>query len=267
MRIKWIVAIPLLCGVAIFLSACKRNYVTLDYTNAKGEVPQLGNFIFRFNKSLYPDSLVNSWDSSEYISFKPSIPGRFRWNGPDELVFSPSQPLRPATSYEAKLNNEILHFSKYNDIKDADKVKFQTQPLGLSDAQVNWVLQDEGHRTAVPQVIMLFNYPVRTDDLKDKLHIEVEGNKSEFTILNSGITSKVSVRLDGFKSEDRNYEAQLRIDKGLKPEKGTNALPDAIQASLNIPSPFVLNINQVESEHDGTQGIIHIYTSQQLIGP
>ncbi|MFL5774172.1 MAG: hypothetical protein ACJ75F_13505, partial [Flavisolibacter sp.] len=242
--------------MAIFLSACKRNYVTLDYTNAKGEVPQLGNLIFRFNKSLYPDSLINSWDSSEYISFKPDIPGRFRWNGPDELVFSPSQPLRPATSYEAKLNNEILHFSKYNDIKDADKIKFQTQPLELSDAQVSWVLQDEGHRTAVPQIIMLFNYPVRTEDLKDKLHIEVEGNKSEYTILNAGVTSKVSVRLDGFKSEDRNYEAQLLIDKGLKPEKGTNAIADAIQASLNIPSPFVLNINHVESEHDGTQGII-----------
>ena len=35
---------------------------------------------------------------------------------------------------------------------------------------------------------------------------------------------------------------------------------------MSIPSPYVLNINNVESEHDGTEGQVHIYTSQQLTG-
>jgi len=99
--------IPLFSGT-IFLSSCKRNYVALDFTNAKGEVPPLSNLVFRFNKSLYPDSLLNNWDSTEYISFSPKISGRFRWNGPDELVFSPSQPLSPATSYKATINDDVV---------------------------------------------------------------------------------------------------------------------------------------------------------------
>ena len=41
---------------AILLSSCSRNYVTLE-SKPKGEVPQLGNLVFRFNKSLYPDRL------------------------------------------------------------------------------------------------------------------------------------------------------------------------------------------------------------------
>jgi len=41
MRIKQLV-VPFLFGT-IFLSACKKNSITLDFTNAKGEVPQLGN--------------------------------------------------------------------------------------------------------------------------------------------------------------------------------------------------------------------------------
>ena len=126
MRIKYFLATTIV--VAIFLSSCNRNYVALDYTNAKGEVPQLGNLVFRFNKSLYPDSLLNNWDSTDYISFEPGIPGRFRWDGPDELIFSPAQPLRPATTYKAKIKDEVLRFSKFNDVKEAGDVTFNTAP-------------------------------------------------------------------------------------------------------------------------------------------
>jgi hypothetical protein len=106
MRIKPVLVTILI--VTIFLSACKKNAVQLEYTNAKGEVPQMGNLIFRFNKSLIKDSLLNVWDSTDYISFSPKIPGRFRWESPDQLVFSPAMPLQPATTYTAKFSNEVL---------------------------------------------------------------------------------------------------------------------------------------------------------------
>src|SRR5579875_3515747 len=112
MRNKYFLATAIV--VAIFLFSCNRNYVSLDYTNAKNEVPQLGNLVFRFSKPVYPDSLLNNWDSTDYISFELKIPGRFRWDGPDELVFSPSQPLLPAPTYKATIKNVVLHYSKYN---------------------------------------------------------------------------------------------------------------------------------------------------------
>ncbi|MGZ8537480.1 MAG: alpha-2-macroglobulin family protein, partial [Flavisolibacter sp.] len=265
MRIKYFMAIPLICGVAIFLSSCKQNYVILESTTARGEVPQLANLTFRFNKSLYSDSLLNNWDSTDYISFEPSIPGRFRWNGPDELVFSPSQPLLPATDYKASMNKELLRYSKFNDIKNADKIRFHTAPLQLNDAQVTWVLLDETTRKAIPQINLQFNYPVKAEDIKDKLNIEVEGTKTEFAIQGSGFSKMVIIRLNSFKSEDQSYETEIIIAKGLKPQKGEFSTSDPIKTTLSIPSPYVLNINNVESEHDGTQGLIHISTSQQLI--
>ncbi|MBL0130495.1 MAG: hypothetical protein IPP43_04745 [Chitinophagaceae bacterium] len=100
MRIKFYL-VPLIAAGAIFLSSCKKNAVTLSFTNAKGEVPQLGNLVFRFSSSLAKDSMLNAWDSTEYISFEPAIAGKFRWESPDELVFLPSQPLNPATAYKA----------------------------------------------------------------------------------------------------------------------------------------------------------------------
>ena len=59
MRIK-IYLVPLIAAGAIFLSSCKKNAITLSFTNAKGEVPQLGNLIFRFSSSLAKDMKIGS---------------------------------------------------------------------------------------------------------------------------------------------------------------------------------------------------------------
>ena len=61
------------------LISCNKNAVKLSETNAKGEVPPLGNLVFRFSKQLMPDSLLNRWDSIPYVEFEPKITGRFRW--------------------------------------------------------------------------------------------------------------------------------------------------------------------------------------------
>ncbi len=90
----------------LFLFSCNKNLVSLDFTNAREEVAPLTNLIFRFDKTLIADSLINQWDSTKYISFEPAIPGKFRWEHGDELVFSPSAPLRPATNYTVSLNSD-----------------------------------------------------------------------------------------------------------------------------------------------------------------
>ena len=121
---------------AFILFACKSGQnVTLSYTNAKGEVPQLGNLTFRFNQSLVKDSMLNLWDSADYISFEPRIAGKFRWESPDLLVFSPSQPLAPATTYKAKVRSAVLKYTKFNAVKGGDDISFHTPDLTLGDAQ------------------------------------------------------------------------------------------------------------------------------------
>lgn len=265
MRSKPVLVIPIAIGITIFLSACKKNAVELEYTNAKGEVPQMGNLVFRFNKSLIKDSLLNAWDSTDYISFTPKIPGRFRWESPDQLVFSPSQPLLPATTYSAKFGNELFRYSKYNKVEGADKVSFNTPALALENAQVVWTMPDEATRNVIPQLDLFFNYKIDPATLKEKLTIHVDGKETSFTPQTVSPDSKISFRLASFKPEDRNYETKITIDKGLKPEGGTNSIVESITENLSIPSPYVLTIQNVESEHDGTEGTIRITTNQQLV--
>ena len=263
MRIKPVLVTILI--VTIFLSACKKNAVKLEYTNAKGEVPQIGNLIFRFDKSLIRDSLLNVWDSTDYISFSPKIPGRFRWESPDQLVFSPSQPLLPATTYSAKFGSEVLRYSKYNKVEEADNISFNTPALALENAQVVWTMPDEATRNVVPQLDLFFNYKIDPATLKEKLAIEVDGKETSFTPQTISSDTKISFRLASFKPEDRNYETKITIGKGLKPEGGSNSIAESITENLSVPSPYVLVIQNVESEHDGTEGTIRVTTSQQLV--
>lgn len=250
--------------VVIFLSGCNRTTVNLEYTNAKGEVPALGNLIFRFDKSLVSDSLLNQWDSSEYISFEPKIPGRFRWEQPDQLVFSPARPLTPATSYKATLRSDLLQFSKYGKLEKS-AIAFNTPYLELDNSNVSWALQDERSSTAIPQVDLYFNYMVNPAALKDKMKLEIEGKPASYTVVNISPDSRISLRIQGLKLEDKDLEAKLTLDKGLVPEGGVNGTSEAVESKLFIPSPFNLSINDVNAEHDGTTGIVYVRTSQQVV--
>ena len=255
--------VPLIAGT-IFLSACSKNSVSLSYTNAKGEVPQLGNLVFRFNQSMVKDSMLNAWDSTDYISFEPGIKGKFRWESPDQLVFSPSQPLNPATSYKATIKKAVLKFSKYNDVKDAEKIEFHTPDLTLDNSQVVWI--GESGTSALPQLDLFFNYRIKPEDLKDKLTVEVDGKKVDFNMITASVDNKISVRITGLRSEDKDFVAKVIIEKGLIPESGVNSTSESITASLSVPSPYVLTIQNIESQHDGTEGVVTVTTSQQLTG-
>src|SRR5687768_5601320 len=262
MRIKTVL-VPLIAG-AIFLFACNKNVVSLSYTNAKGEVPMLGNLSFRFNQTMVKDSMLNTWDWTDYVSFEPAIKGKFRWESPDQLIFSPSQPLNPATTYKAKIKNTVLKFSKYNDVKDADKIDFHTPDLSLDNSQIAWM--GETSTSAVPQVDLFFNYRINPQELKDRFKIEVEGKTMDFNVVTVSPDNKVSIRINGLKNEDKDFNAKIIIDKGLKPEAGSNATTGPITASLTAPSPYVLTIQNVESQHEGMEGIVKVTTSQQLAG-
>ena len=263
MRIKTYL-VPLIAAGAIFLSSCKKNAVTLSFTNAKGEVPQLGNLIFRFNSSLAKDSMLNAWDSTDYISFEPKIAGKFRWESHDQLVFSPSQPLNPATTYTAKIKSAVLRFSKYNSVKNGDKITFHTPDLALENEQVIWI--GESNTTAIPQIDLFFNYRVNPEELKSKLKIEVEGKKADFNLITISPDNKISIRVNGLKTEDKDLATKISIEKGLKPEKGNTSTAELISSSITISSPYVLTIQNVESEHDGMEGVVKVTTSQQLTG-
>jgi alpha-2-macroglobulin len=257
--------VTIILSTLIVLSSCNRSAVSLEYTNAKDEVSALGNLVFRFDQSLVKDSLLDQWDSTQYVSFEPKIPGRFRWEHPDELVFSPARPLAPATTFKATLKNEILQFSKYGRIKKGEELVFHTPELRLDNTNISWVLPEENSTSGVPQVDLQFNYPVNPHSLKDKLQIEIGGKAVNYSFQTLSADDKISLRLVNLKMEDKTLEAKISVDKGLVPEGGVNGSKEKIEALSSISSPFILQINEVTTDHDGETGTIKVLTSQQIV--
>ena len=128
------------------------------------------------------------------------------------------------------------------------------------------MLQDESSKTTIPQLNLYFNYRINPADLKEKLNVEIDNKKVAYNIITASPDNKISLRITGLKTEDKDYATKITIDKGLKPESGSNITPDVISSTISIPSPFVLTIQNVEAEHDGVEGTVKVTTSQQLTG-
>ncbi len=54
------------------------------------EVARQQNLVFTFSHDLIADSLVDRWDSTEYVTFEPAVRGKFKWTSSNELMFSPT---------------------------------------------------------------------------------------------------------------------------------------------------------------------------------
>ena len=85
---------------------------------------------------------------------------------------------------------------------------------------------------------MFFNYRVSPADLKEKLKFEIDGKDAGYTMITASPDNKISIRLAGIKTEDKDLNAKVVIDKGLKPENGMNSTPESITTTLSVPSPY-----------------------------
>jgi uncharacterized protein YfaS (alpha-2-macroglobulin family) len=255
-----------LCGLCLVLAsmACNRAAVSLEYTNANKEVQQLQNLVFRFNKALVKDSLLNRWDSTEYIHFEPAIKGRFRWESPDQLVFSPEKPLAPATSYTASLTKAILGQSAYKDFTNKEDIRFYTRDLQLENTNLRWQLLDENTRRVTPELELAFNYLLDPAVLKEKLVIRSGGQSIPFSIVTASPDTRILLRLNDIKAEDKDLDLSITIASGIIPIGGKNPAKDEQSIKTVLASPFVLNINDLETTHDGATGTVLLKTSQEV---
>src|SRR6478609_9749118 len=189
--------------IILFFTACNRSSVKLVYTSAKGEIEPLQNLVFTFDKPLKSDSLLNTWDSVEYIRFTPAIKGRFRWEKPDQLVFSPATAFLPATDYEAELQSELLEHSTIKKIDHSSKINFHTPELRLENTFGRWVAETSGSSKPVPEIDLYFNYDINPSDLKEKLTISIDGKPYPFQSRTVSPGKKITIRLLNIQPVDK----------------------------------------------------------------
>lgn len=125
----------------VSLFSCTRTTVEIASRNFGEEIERQQNLIFTFDLPLVADSLTNNWDTLDYIHFVPEVKGKFKWNTPTELVFSPLSGFAAATDYTAELQRAIVKRSPKSlalSLPVNRKFTFHTPYLNLTNSNAYW---------------------------------------------------------------------------------------------------------------------------------
>ncbi|XZF12729.1 alpha-2-macroglobulin family protein [Chitinophagaceae bacterium MMS25-I14] len=254
-------------ATALLYSSCKNKKYELSVVshNFDNEIIQQQNLEFGFNKDLYPDSLLQHWDSTHYIEFTPDVKGMFKWNSSSNLVFSPAEGFAPGTDYTAVITKAIQkHSKKPYTMDDKETFHFHTAPLRISQSHVSWT-RSQNMSNVMTQLDLELNYDVKVNDAATHLKLSSNGQPVNFTMLNSGTGKTVSIQFMPLNEKDEETPLKIELLKGVPVlnSKYVSAADTAITES--IPSRYNLDVTGITAQHTGMEGIVTVNTSQPVM--
>lgn len=264
--INFILGALVMCLTVV--SCSLRNEVTVVDKNFGEEIETVQNLVFRFNKDLAPDSVLNLWDSTAYIEFSPAIKGAFKWNSAKELVFSPSGEFKPATAYIARLNKNILRFegTGLKLEEESNLFKFHTPYLKTTNSMAWWSLAPEDPSMVQLNVSFNFNYHIDPTIISNFISISLNGKPTDFKISDSGISQTLTMKSTSLpKDLIDGCKLNFTINKGAKCQSCEEGTPEIITGEQDIKAPDKLEVTHVEGVLETGGGSILVYCNQEVI--
>lgn len=252
--------------LSIIISSCSnKNLISVIDTNFGDSIEVQQNLVFKFNQDLVPDSLIERWDTLQYISIQPSVKGLFKWVSKNELVFSPSGSFKPATSYVATLTKTLNKYSKKQLSINSEKIKFKTAELNSVGLQSWWTLSDQSADELALMVNIDFNYAVDPSEISKHLSGSVNNKEVVVKMLSTVAGKQIQVRLNGIKrSEALNGNYKIIISQGVKCVDCSeeNKKPLIIDGTLS--SIAELQLTNIETDYENNEGVVYIYSNQPV---
>jgi len=251
----------------LLLAACQgaKNEVKVTSRNFEDEIEQQQNLEFNFNKDIYPDSLLQHWDSTEYIEFTPKIKGMFKWNSSSQLVFSPANWFDPGTEYTARITKSVLkHSKKQYPMDGKETYHFHTAPLRIMEAHTAWT-RGQNMANVVVQMDLSFNYDIKVSDIATHLKLSSNGQPLNFSAVNNGEGRVVSLQFMPVNDKDEETPIKIELLKGVPVLHSKYVTARDTVVNESVPSRFNLEVSNVDAEHTGTEGIVTVNMSQPLL--
>lgn len=254
-------------GIVCLASCTNSKYeVNVTTRNFESEVELQQNLVFNFDKDLVTDSLLNQWDTVVYAKISPAVRGQFKWNTRRELMFSPFVGFRPSTNYKIELTTALFkHGNSALHLGDEKSFSFHTPYLKIVSATGYWAVSEKNHVTAALNVSMTFNYKVDPVTLSKVLHLALNSTVAQYSITTSSVNETITAVIDGLdKDKISSLPLKVTVDKGLKCAESDYLTKENMELAIVVPSPDKLEITKAEGEYEGTEGMIHIFTTQAI---
>jgi alpha-2-macroglobulin len=263
MLIRKITSLVITAVISVLLISCSGNKLKLDDKNFEEEIELQQNLVFNFNQDLVPDSMINVWMDESYIVFTPEVKGKFKWTANDEIIFSPDISFLPSTDYTAAFTDKLVARSAKKYSLPGENIVFHTPYLSLSGAGLFWAKNDNNKSITELRTELTFNAKVNPADLRNLLHVKIDGNEVNYDLNSSFASDKIMIAIpeSGTSFDDKNMV--VSISQGLKCVESNYLSKEEIKYETVIPSKDKFQIMQAEAMYEEEKGYINVTTNQQ----
>ncbi|GAA3988417.1 alpha-2-macroglobulin family protein [Hymenobacter antarcticus] len=224
------------------------------------EIDPYSNLVFTFDEKVVDEGQQNRWDTTRFVTFLPNIRGKFKWTGDRELTFSPLEPFRPSTVFQAKLRPETLPSGKQK--LALNRPKFHTPYLSMAAPQVFYGSSKRAAGTAELRANLVFNYPVRPADVKSRLKVTQDGKPVAVEINSAEPDQLVAFTF----MQDVRPDSPIQIDiaPGLRPATGSKATEKPLTAQAQVPDQSILEVRELTGSLLNGQPVVTVLLNQPI---
>lgn len=255
-------AIALACCFIVACSVVDDGDVTVNFGDV---IDRRQNLMFTFDEDMVPDSLLQRWDTTRLVHITPAVPGKFKWVSPRQLVFSPGIGFAPATAYTAELTQAVVaHAPASTTMPDRRTFTFHTAWLHVATTAAQWAKNDLTGAVEI-RLTIAFNYTVDPSEVGKRLHVQRDGADLPISMRTDAVGTDVVVAIPGDRVDgDDDIGLLLRLEKGLRCTESETSTTDVITAMVQVPSRRRLDVVDVRTSWEGTEGIVDVVTSQAV---
>jgi len=254
--------VPLLVLLAL-LCACSKPDSNTEKAAASTEGEEIDpyqNVVFTFDEDVVGDAQQNRWDTVQYVKFEPAVRGKFKWTSNRELTFSPAEPFRPSTAFQAKLRSEAMPSGKQK--LALSRTKFHTPYLEMSAPQVFWGRSRRVAGSAEMRANLVFNYSVRPSDVRGKLRVTQNGQPLAFEVVSAEPDKLVGI---SFTQQVRPYSPlTLTIEPGLRAVGSDRATTMPLTADGDVPDQQTLQVRELTGSLQDGEPVVTVLTNQPV---
>jgi uncharacterized protein YfaS (alpha-2-macroglobulin family) len=256
--------LPLLLLLLASVTSCSKKSAEEQATeSARGdgdEIDPYANLVFTFDEAVVADAQLNRWDTTQYVTFTPAVRGKFKWTADRELTFSPLEPFRPSTVFNAVLRTQAMPSGKQK--LALNRQKFHTPYLDMAAPQVFYGRSQRATGTAELRANLVFNYPVRPADLRPLLKVTQDGKPVAIEVSSAEPDRMVAVN---FMQELRpGSPVQIDVAPGLRPVAGSTPTTQALTAQAEVPDQQTLEVRELTGSLLNGEPVVTVLTNQPV---
>ncbi|MCB9014279.1 MAG: alpha-2-macroglobulin family protein [Lentimicrobiaceae bacterium] len=249
----------------IFAACSPGNQIKVDSMNFDNQVDMYQNLEITFNHELAPDSLLNKWDSTQYLTLTPEIKGRFQWTSVSTLVFSPSVPFAPNTDYRMKINPVVSKYLTKRLETDENDISFHTPYLSVERSQTYWGIDENNPGLAQLRISLNFNHPVDINNVRKYVSVKIDNQPVLSTLLTRENGNEMVFSIEAPGNDPSSKNLSVTISKGMSCIGSARVNPDNEIVELSLPQRDRLEISDIITDFEEGEGVVYIFTSQPVI--